>query len=191
MDDSPIIQQRLLPSSLLSLGDFSTWVSQICAFFLCDGHQELQGLPDWLLQCNQPWSCAPPGCHLLFAFLYFPPISCVLVASLSTWTALGHRQRRGWLSPVSHAPEMLSQTSSWQLRVTTRHNCVCDATPRLPGQTCNVWLGTSQAQILFMINNYWLNNPVRIPFCLLHVMWPLGNDWRVSNIEERSLIVKP
>lgn len=90
-----------LPGHLKSVGFFC----------VCDGHQDLKHLPDQLLQCNEPQSCALPGVHLLFAFLYFPPITFMLVAPLSTWTTIGHGWWRGWLCPVSHAPKMLSQAS--------------------------------------------------------------------------------
>lgn len=74
-------------------------------------------------------------------------------------------------------PRCCLRLHCWQLYLTTWHNCVCDVTPCLPGQTCNVLLGISQAWILCLTNNYWLDNPTGILcWCLLLVLRPLGSD---------------
>lgn len=112
MGDLPITQQHLLPSSLLSLGGFSTWVSILNPCLFC-----VRGFRSSKL--FQTGSCSitslgavffwdPTSC---FASLSFPPITCVLIAPLSTQTALGHRWQRDWLSSASHASKTLSQTS--------------------------------------------------------------------------------
>lgn len=99
-------------SSLLSLGGFSTWVSILnpCLFCVTDIRSS---------KLFQTGSCSitslgavffwDPTC--CFASLSFPPITCVLIAPLSTQTALGHRWQRDWLSSASHASKTLSQTS--------------------------------------------------------------------------------
>lgn len=74
----------------------------------------------------------------------------------------------------------------------TWHHCVCDVTPCLPGQTCKVWLGISQAWILCLTNNYWLSNPTGILCCcLLLVLRPLGSDQGLLTWKKYSLIIKP
>lgn len=88
-------------------------------------------------------------------------------------------------------PRCCLRLPRWQLRVTTWHNCVCDVTPCLPGQTRNVWLRISQAWILCLRSNYWLNYPTRILCCLLLALWTLGSEGRDANVQEHSPVVKP
>lgn len=138
-------------------------ISNLC--FLCVMGAGSSKLPDCFLLGLGAVPLWNSTCYL-FPLIFHPsPVCWLLISALGLLLVIGGEGAGCPLHPMP--PRCCLRLPIWQLGVTTWHNCVCDVTPCLPGHTRNVWLRTSQAQSLFMTNNYCLNNPLRIPSCLL------------------------
>lgn len=168
----------VLSSSLLSLSGSSTCLFWSWAFFTW-----------WVSRTQTSSILAPTMPPALERLSGSPPAVCFpLFATHHLLLASGGEGSGRSLHPMP--PRCCLRLPCWQLRVTTCHNCVCDVTPCLPGQTRNVWLRISQAWILCLRSNYWLNYPTRILCCLLLVLWTLGSEGRDANVQEHSPVVK-
>lgn len=169
----------VLPSSLLSLSGSSTCLFRSWAFFTW-----------WVSRTQTSSILAPTMPPALERLSESPPAVCFPLFATHHLLLVSGGEGSGH-SAHPMPPRCCLRLPCWQLRVTTWHNCVCDVTPCLPGQTRNVWLRISQAWILCLRSNYWLNYPTRILCCLLLALWTLGSEGRDANVQEHSPIVKP